>query len=527
MASSPVRTDVVDQLLDGRPQLRKSCDYCVKMKRGCDGGTPCELCTRRNKQCIRSVKKRSGPAKGTKYCKRKPRKTPDSTSGEVGASAAVAAANTPSGGPSAGRCPLPPGGIGSGGSVRGRKKGAIKARPPPSKKIKREIAGGDSPHVPGGAATAAALAAGMIPHKFEGTPTPVGAAVGIDTSPPEQQVPWRGQEYGGSDGDRGSSKLQPAGLGGAGAGGIGTHRRGSSGTVHSYGSRRSSLGSIPGLGMEGGDRRYSLEADACSGSLLPFYFAPNESDGVSGGGGSGDGVWVGGDFNGGGGGGGGGRVVAEDGSGGGGTAEAEHAAMMMAARRSSLDEALYGACYKRASFSNSLGPPPSFAPHHQHLQHRHMSSSDGMAWNQPIQQADSVSLDQGQGYGAHNSGQGPSTCGGGGGDPAGGKMLTSRPSAFHSPSIGAVGRAETYVSTTSHEQQQQSSTSVSTPAPVLSTFEIHYAAEGRGGGGGGGGVDGSSTMPSLRDLLFDTGTSARGPPPMAPPLNEMSMVESS
>ncbi|CAN0038240.1 unnamed protein product, partial [Hapterophycus canaliculatus] len=54
--------------------MRKSCDYCVRMKRGCSGGSPCELCSRRNKECIRSVKKRSGPAKGTKYCKRKPRK---------------------------------------------------------------------------------------------------------------------------------------------------------------------------------------------------------------------------------------------------------------------------------------------------------------------------------------------------------------------------------------------------------------------------------------------------------------------
>jgi len=51
------------QLGVGSIQLRKSCDYCVRMKRGCDGGTPCELCVRRNKECIRSVKKRSGPAK--------------------------------------------------------------------------------------------------------------------------------------------------------------------------------------------------------------------------------------------------------------------------------------------------------------------------------------------------------------------------------------------------------------------------------------------------------------------------------
>ncbi|CAM9810653.1 unnamed protein product, partial [Scytosiphon promiscuus] len=33
---------------DDIPQLRKSCDYCVRMKRGCNGGSPCELCSRRN-----------------------------------------------------------------------------------------------------------------------------------------------------------------------------------------------------------------------------------------------------------------------------------------------------------------------------------------------------------------------------------------------------------------------------------------------------------------------------------------------
>ena len=165
---------------------------------------------------------------------------------------------------------------------------------------------------------------------------------------------WRGQEYGGADADRGG-KIQPGGLVGGGGGGIGTHRRGSSATFDSYSSRRSSLGSMAGFGGGlDGDRRYSLEVDACSGTLLPFYFAPAESEGGGGGaGGSGDAAaWAGGgDLSGGGVG--GGRVVAEDGSGGGGIAEAEQAAMMMAARRSSLEEALYGACYKRTSFSNA------------------------------------------------------------------------------------------------------------------------------------------------------------------------------
>ncbi|CAM9213357.1 unnamed protein product, partial [Choristocarpus tenellus] len=53
--------------------MRKSCDYCVRMKRACDGKTPCQLCTRRNKKCTRSAKKKSGPAKGSKYATRRKR----------------------------------------------------------------------------------------------------------------------------------------------------------------------------------------------------------------------------------------------------------------------------------------------------------------------------------------------------------------------------------------------------------------------------------------------------------------------
>lgn len=35
-----------DELLPSEHKMRKSCDYCVRMKRACDGKTPCELCTR-------------------------------------------------------------------------------------------------------------------------------------------------------------------------------------------------------------------------------------------------------------------------------------------------------------------------------------------------------------------------------------------------------------------------------------------------------------------------------------------------
>lgn len=36
-----------EQLSGGdQSRMRKSCDYCVRMKRACDGKTPCELCTR-------------------------------------------------------------------------------------------------------------------------------------------------------------------------------------------------------------------------------------------------------------------------------------------------------------------------------------------------------------------------------------------------------------------------------------------------------------------------------------------------
>lgn len=58
---------------DKTVELRKSCDYCVRLKRACDGKNPCSLCSRRNKPCTRSARKKSGPAKGTKYAPRRKR----------------------------------------------------------------------------------------------------------------------------------------------------------------------------------------------------------------------------------------------------------------------------------------------------------------------------------------------------------------------------------------------------------------------------------------------------------------------
>eukprot|EP00752_Nemacystus_decipiens_P011173 g9927.t1 len=58
---------------DKAVELRKSCDYCVRLKRACDGKNPCSLCSRRNKPCTRSARKKSGPAKGTKYAPRRKR----------------------------------------------------------------------------------------------------------------------------------------------------------------------------------------------------------------------------------------------------------------------------------------------------------------------------------------------------------------------------------------------------------------------------------------------------------------------
>ncbi|CAM9378518.1 unnamed protein product, partial [Choristocarpus tenellus] len=69
---APLKTEPAKSKIEP-PRLRKSCDYCVRMKRACDGKTPCEMCTKRNKVCTRSFKKKSGPAKGSKYSTRRKR----------------------------------------------------------------------------------------------------------------------------------------------------------------------------------------------------------------------------------------------------------------------------------------------------------------------------------------------------------------------------------------------------------------------------------------------------------------------
>lgn len=71
--------------------LRSSCNECIKLKRACRWGptsqsgdkvppngaagaaASCLLCTRMGKVCSRSTKKRSGPAKGAKYTRKKDR----------------------------------------------------------------------------------------------------------------------------------------------------------------------------------------------------------------------------------------------------------------------------------------------------------------------------------------------------------------------------------------------------------------------------------------------------------------------
>eukprot|EP00903_Cladosiphon_okamuranus_P010469 g9905.t1 len=77
-----------------QPQVifRKSCDYCARMKRACDGGSPCSLCCRRGKTCERRLRRKSGPAKGAKYAPR--RRKLDHEVAMTEAEAAVAAAAT-------------------------------------------------------------------------------------------------------------------------------------------------------------------------------------------------------------------------------------------------------------------------------------------------------------------------------------------------------------------------------------------------------------------------------------------------
>lgn len=77
-------------------QLRKSCDYCARMKRACDGQVPCALCCRRGKTCERSVRRKSGPAKGAKYAPRRS-KLEKQTAAAAGANTSGTASTTPGG----------------------------------------------------------------------------------------------------------------------------------------------------------------------------------------------------------------------------------------------------------------------------------------------------------------------------------------------------------------------------------------------------------------------------------------------
>ncbi|CAN0191138.1 unnamed protein product, partial [Phaeothamnion confervicola] len=55
-------------------ELRASCETCSARKKRCDGVQPCcGYCNSRGLNCVYSVKRRRGPAKGTKYRRRQPK----------------------------------------------------------------------------------------------------------------------------------------------------------------------------------------------------------------------------------------------------------------------------------------------------------------------------------------------------------------------------------------------------------------------------------------------------------------------
>ncbi|CAN0045736.1 unnamed protein product, partial [Ectocarpus sp. 8 AP-2014] len=561
--------------------LRKSCDYCVRMKRGCSGGTPCALCNRRNKNCIRSIKKRSGPAKGTKYCKRKPRKIPKTPSSSSttstststtpsaaaskplppspsssssssssratggGASAAACVASASSGGRSAAaaaaapRSSLPPFGGGSGAGGGTGKRGMIQALQSGSKlaaslskKMKREggVAVGRVRQTPppppplggGGGGVISARPGGMalpgggtlLPPQHETriiederpSPSAVGGdIVALGAPLQQQQLRWGMQDDGGASSGYGGSDR--SGSSGTDASSGDDPCLGSfTATIDGFGSRRSNLGN--GFGLDGGDRRFSLDAAAADpastcGSGLPFYFEPLKSGGGGGGGGE--------------------RVVAVDGPGGG-NAEAEQVAAvsMMAARRTSLEEALYGACYRRASFQGLQASAAVTAPstlahsHHQHqpLQHHqhYTSSSEDLAWNQLLQQAD-VTGQRGVRTAA--------TAAEGNDQPAGDSKMFST-SLYLSAGFGGGGEAKAAPARQQQEQQQQqrqrqqSFSAMPFPATSMLSPYDHDRFSLDGGVG-----PGAST--TLKDLLFDNNRWSHQPPP---PLNELPMMES-
>lgn len=265
---------------------------------------------------------------GTKYCKRKPRKTsnttsktPSSSASAGGGASATGTASSPSGGALA---------LGGAGASGGRKSGVVKARLTAPKKTKREAGAAarvlaSNGAVRGGIPPAGAAGALAHPEREMAATTPAAVALDVSSSQQlqhqvqHQQMRCRGQEAGG-DGGRGVK----ANFGGA---------------IDGLGSRRSSFGS--GLIATDTDRRHGLDPDACSGNLLPFYFSPYDNECGGGGAGRGDdSSWEDASMSGG--------AAAEDGPGGRNT---EHATRMMATRRGSLEEALYeSASYKRSNF---------------------------------------------------------------------------------------------------------------------------------------------------------------------------------
>ena len=64
------------------------------MKRACDGSEPCALCFRRGKTCERSVRRKSGPAKGAKYAPRRSKEQKDVTKVEKDIAATIVAVTT-------------------------------------------------------------------------------------------------------------------------------------------------------------------------------------------------------------------------------------------------------------------------------------------------------------------------------------------------------------------------------------------------------------------------------------------------
>lgn len=151
---------------DTTVELRKSCDYCVRLKRACDGKNPCSLCSLRSKPCTRSARKKSGPAKGTKYAPRRKR----SVIAEWADRASVGGKNTG----------LPPGFPGGGGFAVG-------------------VGGGGVVGLGGGAGLGLGGlgVGGPLPHHYAGYPGDGGGGPGM---------PYHG----------GRSSSHPAGPGGGG-----------------------------------------------------------------------------------------------------------------------------------------------------------------------------------------------------------------------------------------------------------------------------------------------------------------------